>query len=185
MKYSTQKRVMLEVAIVKLCTQQMEKDYESLIDRLNLLEHKMEDGIPMAAPVAMPGMAAPEPVKKKELPKAVAEDVKKALREWKNFLNQIDNGLLQTFLRSGKATVEENGDFVVVFDSHDMKQQTAYDSLKGREEEISGMLSEYMEVDIPVKFVLNNSGVDSSRIYPDAIAHFAQEADIKLEVEDF
>ena len=185
MKYSTQKRVMLEVAIVKLCTPQMEEDYESLIDRLNLLEHKVEDGVPMAAPVAVPGMAAPEPVKKKELPKAVAEDVKKALREWKNFLNQIENGLLQTFLRSGKATVEESGEFVVVFDAHDMKQQTAYDSLKAREDEISAKLSEYMEVDIRVKFVLNNSGVDSARIYPDAIAHFAQEADIKIYVEDF
>ncbi len=185
MKYSTQKRVLLEIAIVKMCTPQMEKDYGSLLDRLNLLEQKMEEGVPMAVSAGTPGMAEPVSVPKKELPKAVAEDVKKALREWRNFLNQVENGLLQTYLRSGKATVEEDGSFVLVFDAHDPKQQTGYNSLKDRSEEISGMLSNYMEVDIPVKFVLNNSGVDSSRIYPDAIAHFAQEADIKIDVEDF
>ena len=185
MKYSTQKRVMLEIAIAKLCCPQMEKDYGSLIDRINLLEQKLEEGVPMAAPVMMQGMTAPEPVKKKEFPKAVAEDVKKALREWRNFINQVDNGPLQTYLKDGKATVEEDGSFVLVYDAHDPKQKLSYDICEKRSGEISEMLSEFMEVDISVKIILNNSGVDSSRIYPDAIAHFAQEADIKIDVEDF
>lgn len=185
MKYSTQKRVMLEIAIVKLCCPQMEKDFGSLVDRIGQLEQKMEEGIPMVSPMQMQGAAPTEQIKKKELPKAVADDVKKAVREWKNFLSGMENPYLRTILSKGRATVEEDGSFVVVFDAHDQTQNLAYKEFEERKESIHEMFSQYLEVDIPIKFTLNSTGVDSSKIYPDAIAHFAQEADIKIDVEDF
>ena len=185
MKYSTQKRVMLEIAIVKLCCPQMEKDFGSLVDRIAQLEQKMEDGVPMVSPMQMQGAAPTEQIKKKELPKAVADDVKKAVREWKNFLSGMENPYLRTILSKGRATVEEDGSFVVVFDAHDQTQNLAYKECEERKESIHEMFSQYLEVDIPINFTLNSTGVDSSKIYPDAIAHFAQEADIKIDVEDF
>lgn len=42
-KYSTQKRVVLELAIIKLCKPQMEVDTTSLIERIRALESKIED----------------------------------------------------------------------------------------------------------------------------------------------
>ncbi|MDE7299759.1 MAG: DNA polymerase III subunit gamma/tau, partial [Lachnospiraceae bacterium] len=44
LKYATQKRVMIEVALVKLCRPAMETDYGSLADRLRQLEAKLESG---------------------------------------------------------------------------------------------------------------------------------------------
>ena len=38
MKYSSQKRVLLEVAVLKLCRPQMEEDYGSLVDRIAAVE---------------------------------------------------------------------------------------------------------------------------------------------------
>lgn len=43
-RYSTQKRVTLELAIIKLTTPQMEVDTESILERLRVLENKVEEG---------------------------------------------------------------------------------------------------------------------------------------------
>ncbi len=44
-RYSTQKRVTLELAIIKLTTPQMEVDTESILERVRVLERKMEEGL--------------------------------------------------------------------------------------------------------------------------------------------
>ena len=43
-RYSTQKRVTLELAIIKLTTPQMEIDTDSILERLRVLEKKVEEG---------------------------------------------------------------------------------------------------------------------------------------------
>lgn len=42
MKYATQKRVLLEVTLIKLCTPAMEKNPDSLLDRIRAVEEKVE-----------------------------------------------------------------------------------------------------------------------------------------------
>ena len=49
LKYATQKRVMLEVALIKLCTPAMENTQDSLLDRIRAVEEKVEKGIDAAA----------------------------------------------------------------------------------------------------------------------------------------
>ena len=44
MRYAAQKRVYLEMAVIKLTTPQMEKDEESLLERIRVLEKKLEEG---------------------------------------------------------------------------------------------------------------------------------------------
>lgn len=44
MRYATQKRVVLELAVIKLTTPQMENDMDSILDRLSTLEEKIEQG---------------------------------------------------------------------------------------------------------------------------------------------
>lgn len=55
-KYASQKRILIEIAIIKLCKPEMEKDYTSLVDRIDSLEKKLEKGVVMAAP-GVPGRA--------------------------------------------------------------------------------------------------------------------------------
>ena len=45
LKYATQKRVLLEAAFIKLCKPQMEDDVESLLNRIDILEKKLESGV--------------------------------------------------------------------------------------------------------------------------------------------
>lgn len=90
-RYATQKRVSLELAIIKLTTPQMEVDTDSILDRLRVLERKVEKtSIVLAegqfAPVQQPDGPAKEQVTepdldrekvlKKELTPAEYEDMK-------------------------------------------------------------------------------------------------------------
>lgn len=43
MKYSTSKRILTEVALIKLCKPQMEQNYDSILDRLRQMEQKLAE----------------------------------------------------------------------------------------------------------------------------------------------
>ena len=49
LRYGTQKRVLTEIALIKLCKPQMEENLDSLLARMNDLEKKLEQGIREAA----------------------------------------------------------------------------------------------------------------------------------------
>lgn len=49
-RYAVNKRVMLEMALIKLCRPEAEKDELSIAERLRRLEKRLEDGVVMAAP---------------------------------------------------------------------------------------------------------------------------------------
>ncbi len=44
-KYAVQKRIVLELAVIKLCKPEMETDYSALLDRVRVLEQKLEGGV--------------------------------------------------------------------------------------------------------------------------------------------
>lgn len=46
-RYASQKRVLVELAFIKLTKPQMEHNYDSIIERLNKIEDQLEEGIPV------------------------------------------------------------------------------------------------------------------------------------------
>ena len=59
-RYASQKRVLIEIALIKLCKPQMEQDYESVVSRLNQMENYLAKGVAIAPAeggmVSSPGM---------------------------------------------------------------------------------------------------------------------------------
>lgn len=118
-KYSTQKRVLTEVALIKLCKPQMERSYDSILERLNDIEAQLEKGIAVAAPAAAVEKKA-EPAKEQPRIRACSDDVRKVILNWnqiiresspviKNYLmghkdfRQDGNGGLQIIVRENLA----------------------------------------------------------------------------------
>ena len=64
-RYATQKRVLVEVAFIKLCKPAMEANPDGLLDRIRALEKQMEEGLP-AVPMSTPAYEAAAPDKKQE-----------------------------------------------------------------------------------------------------------------------
>lgn len=93
-RYASRKRILLEIALIKLCKPQMEQSYDSLINRIKILEEKLEKGVVVASdskksPAAAPA-PAPETKEKQEiLPEALPEDLKKVAGNWKSILALI------------------------------------------------------------------------------------------------
>ena len=87
-KYSTQKRVLTEVALIKLCKPQMEQTYDSLVERLKAIEHQLENGVITQAPVAAAAEKQPEAMKPQPRVKACSEDVKLVIQEWNQIIRE-------------------------------------------------------------------------------------------------
>lgn len=121
LKFATQKRVLLELAIIKLCKPQMEKNYDSILDRLSKLESQIANGVTIAvnqAPTqnssSQEAIPQPKPSSQEPLPKALPEDLKAVAREW-----SMIKGTLSGAIRAviSDATPTAAGDtLMLVFD---------------------------------------------------------------------
>lgn len=120
-KYATQKRILIEIAIIKLCKPQMEKDYESVIDRIASIEAKIANGIPMtqipsgAVQMGVGVATAVGAVEKPQLPKAIPEDIQQVIKNWKSILAEI-GGVTKMYLAKAVTSLGNNQDLLLVFD---------------------------------------------------------------------
>ncbi|MDD5946127.1 MAG: DNA polymerase III subunit gamma/tau [Clostridia bacterium] len=84
MKYASNKRVLLEVCLIKLCTPVTEADYTAVAAKLASIERALKSG--KYTKTVVSGAQAetePAPKPKKTVRKAETEDYKKALEIWK------------------------------------------------------------------------------------------------------
>ena len=117
MRHSSQKRVLLEVALIKLCSPQMEQDYLSLAKRVEQLEEKLAQGAIVAAPQEARAAVA-EPARKNEPPKrieAIPGDVEEAVKRWGEIASSLP-GLSRNYLNKAKKTLGERGELVLEFE---------------------------------------------------------------------
>ena len=138
MRYSTQKRVLMEVGFLRLARPQMETDTGSLLQRMLQLEEKMEKGIFVnqnqaqnigaAAPQA--GTAGsnelesgPEAIERQFEP-ATAEEVKKIAAGWSKLSAQIGYPT-KTFLSQAIVMAREDGKGLRLLFSSDNDGQMA------------------------------------------------------------
>ena len=92
LRYSTQKRVLIELAVVKLCKPQMENNYEAILNRLAILEDQMERGVTLAptATVHVQMEERKEEEVVESLPPALAEDVEAVVGQWGKIVTELD-----------------------------------------------------------------------------------------------
>ncbi|MBQ9063926.1 MAG: DNA polymerase III subunit gamma/tau [Blautia sp.] len=103
-RYASQKRVLVEVALIKLCRPAMETNLDSLIDRIRVLEKRLDEAPAVVYTAAPAGRSAevntaaaarkkPEPVF------ASPEDLKQIAADWVAIVG-ISKGILHEILRN-------------------------------------------------------------------------------------
>lgn len=113
MRYSAQKRVQVEIALIKLCRPQMEVQQDSLLDRLRQLEAKIEElsqrpqiqAAAVSAAYVQPTVSSEEK-KSERPPMAAPEDLQRIRSEWKIIVGQTE-GMFKNML--GSAVPKYNG----------------------------------------------------------------------------
>lgn len=115
-RYATQKRVLVEVALIKLCRPQMETEYDALVDRVGKLEEAVEHGVlpPSFAQEKQTASQADEAQLAAPLPRALSEDIAELAKNWNRILPKL-SGAIRTVVGSAKPSVGTGNEFLLVF----------------------------------------------------------------------
>lgn len=114
LRYAAQKRVLVEIALIKLCKPAMETSLDSVLDRIRVLEQKIEEGIPVGnivyaqTPISNPGNKAPEQTAVPEVKPeyAAPEDLQYIKKNWKSIIQET-TGYFKNMLYS--SAIKYNG----------------------------------------------------------------------------
>ncbi|RDU23494.1 DNA polymerase III subunit gamma/tau [Anaerosacchariphilus polymeriproducens] len=118
-KYASQKRVLVEIAIIKLCKPTMENNMDSILERIAQLEKQIDEGVSVQKQFQstyVESSVSHEPLERPELPKAIPEDIRQVVQSWKSIIAS-GSGIIKTHLKAAKLSLGgENRLLVVVED---------------------------------------------------------------------
>ena len=142
-RYSTQKRVLVEIALIKLCRPAMETNLDSVLDRLRVLEQRMDerpvqqvfvqsgDAGNMRAEAegsAMENVAAVKPEK------AAPEDLQKIVAGWRVIVGQTSGIFKQMLQKAIPKYNGQTGEPILYIEFQDFLGKTYVDNPEAEEE---------------------------------------------------
>jgi DNA polymerase-3 subunit gamma/tau len=122
-RYASQKRLLIEVELIKLVRPQMQTDYSALLDRVRVLEEKLENGDFVSTKAAgtentpaSENTPEPDSFNAEELAKALPEDIVQVVNSWQQITGRM-NGIdkLSGTMLATAVPIEENGKLHIVF----------------------------------------------------------------------
>lgn len=167
-KYAAQKRVMVEIALIKLCKPAMEKSYDSVLNRLSLIEAQLEKGIPIAATKDKIIYSAEE-VKEEAVPvpqevtRAVPEDLKEVAKNWKAIIANIPASM-KVMLSSATPSMGEGNTLLLVF-TEEMDKE--FVDKEEHLQEIAEAIKKQIHKEVVIRTKLIHQGQDSKKDFPD------------------
>ena len=103
-RFATQKRVLVEIALIKLCRPAMETNLDSVLDRIRVLEQKIDERpVQQVVVQNVSGQNVAEAVQAeppKPPQKAAPEDLQKIVASWKMIVGQTTAAFKQALLQS-------------------------------------------------------------------------------------
>ncbi len=170
LRYATQKRVLLEVTLIKLCTPAMEVKTDSLLDRIRALEEKLEKGLAAAQAAVPAGMYPGGPggypegsypggypagpgsktgaAAKQEVPLAIPEDVQEVVKNFRSIAEEV-SAPVSTYLKKARLSLGgENRLMVVLPDGLGASIVGTEEHKKELEEKIEQRIGKKVEVEV-------------------------------------
>jgi DNA polymerase-3 subunit gamma/tau len=171
---ATQKRVHIEIAIIKLCKPSMEADTESVLDRVRAIEEKLEAGA-FVSDNAVKDAEQVEEIKPVELTHALTDDIKHVVGRWNQIVSSVSNPG-QSMLKKCKLTVTEDDRLLIAtFD------QTNYEYLSKEnvKAEIAGAMEDLLGKSVSFEITGMESKSEFKSKYPDMSV-----INMEIEIED-
>lgn len=170
-RYASQKRVLVEISLIKLCRPQMDsvQDMTTLSARLSAIEKQLEEGAVFTGsiPAAPESLVKAEPGKSKILPKALPEDIEEVIRRWNEILMAYGQPG-ENMLSQAKKVVSEQGSLLLQFTdklSEDFFLQNDKQELQCLQGVIQNLLGKELTIETrTVDAVVDNEYEDISRL---------------------
>lgn len=164
-KYAPQKRILIEIALIKLCRPDMERDIGSVAERVRVIEEQLENGVVAVAAVGSGGIAsAPVPAKERPpLPKAIPEDVQAAVERWQDIVANADMPMKQ-YLKEARLSLGGDSRLMVVVE--DGLASDYFLRQEGHKELLEQMLADMTgrEIDVTVQTVPDRETFEQSYV---------------------
>ena len=140
-RYATQKRVLVEIALIKLCRPAMETNLDSVLDRLRVLEQRMDER-PVQQVIVQQGSgkmpaetgAVQELTGNKAPAKAAPEDLQKIVAGWRVITGQTTGMFKQMLQKSVPKYNSETGEPVLYVEFQDFLGQSYVDNPEAKKE---------------------------------------------------
>lgn len=203
-RYSGQKRILLEVTLIRLCKPQTDSDTASLAERVRVVEEQIEGGHIGGSAGANGGRAAEsweidelrdelaqiterlasggsvgpiEPIKRPELPAALPEEVKDLNNRWKDVMSEV--GMPQSaYYASATRSVSSDGKLLLVWSEDDFAFNTA--TSEEATERLNNAIEKILGKHVEVQVRTEKDARTIRNTYPD-ISKMVQAIDIVIE----
>jgi len=179
-KFSSSKRVLVEIAIIKMIKPSMENDVSSLLGRIEELEDKVEKGIVIKhSGVAMSAdTMVKEPLaEKKQLQEAIPEDVQYIVDHWHKVQSKI-KAPLSKYIEKARFSVEGEKTLLMVYDDSMIFELVHTEDVK---QTIETIIGDETGKDIIVACRLLEQGQE----FEDNYAKISSKINFKIEEEEF
>ncbi|MDO4189019.1 MAG: DNA polymerase III subunit gamma/tau [Lachnospiraceae bacterium] len=172
-KYSTQKRIALEMAIIRLCKPGMENTTDSLADRVRQIEEKLENGTYVTGTVPTQADSSDDSVKKQEvvkqktkapLPNALSEDIKKVPAIWHKVVPKIQDSFLKSMFTTVNFTAVKDNVLTIVMLNNTTANMINSDGSKNM---INNLIDEEIGAHVEIEIIGQSDGERFSDSYTD------------------
>lgn len=179
LKYSANKRVLTEMALIKLCKPEMESTKDSLLDRIREIEEKLEKGVITAAPPDNVSVWQ-EPALQKErppLPKAVPEEVEQIVGRWSRIVADCPQPL-KTYVKGARLSLGGDNKLMLV-----LEDGIATDYLN-KQPENKQLLEQIISQSIEKEVEVSVQSVGGAREFEENYVDLAQIIHMDIEEEE-
>ena len=190
-KLASQKRIMLEMAIIRLCKPGMENDQESLVDRVRQLEEKIENGVFVTGELPVKNAEAaesateqtssrPKAKTKAPLPDALSEDVKKVPALWHKIVPKIHDEFLRSMFTQVNFTARKDNVLTIVLFNTTTAAMVNSD---GSKEEINQIIDEELGAHVEIEIIGQEDGERFSDTFTD-LRSLSEALNFEIEEEE-
>lgn len=183
-RYATQKRILVEIALIKLCKPDMETTQDALIDRIRQVEDKLENGVVVqeGALGAMQGAtssggAAATRGQRPQLPKAIPDDIKAIVAKWSSIVGNADNPM-RMYLKGARLSLGGDNCLQVVLE--DGPATDYFNRHPEHKEQLEMILADFAGKEVAVSI----QSVDGDRDFEDHYVDLSQVIHMEIEEED-
>lgn len=176
-RYAAQKRILVEIALIKLCKPEMETDQEAILDRIRQVEDKVENGVVVAAAEGAAKTAGGEKKPKPQLPKAIPEDVQQIVARWPAIVGSAENPM-KAYLKGARLSLGGDNKLMIVLE--DGTPSDYFTQHTENKDQLEALLSDFSGKEIEV----NIQTVKGQQEFEESYVDLSQLVNMDIEEEE-
>ena len=149
LRYAAQKRILIEIALIKLCKPEMEVETDSLLDRIRTIEEKLEKGVVIQGASGQTADESSQSIEKPPLPKAIPNEITELIRNWAMIKGSCDYPM-KSYLGKADLSLAPDGGLLIVLE--DGVASDYFIQHKENQETLQNLIEKTIERQVSVQY---------------------------------